>query len=94
MIKEKDCIIGLLKVLHPSIKIYLFGSYARGTQTRGSDIDLAVDTGSPLSIGELARMRNVIEALNIPQTVDVVDMQSIPQELKQVILTEGVLWID
>ena len=94
MIKEKETIIGLLKALYPAIKIYLFGSYARGTQTRGSDIDLAVDTGSALSIGEIARIKNIIEALNIPQTVDVVDMHSIPQELKKVILTEGVLWTD
>jgi len=94
MIPEKKILVELLKVLPPKTKIYIFGSYAKGTQTKASDIDLALDAGKKLSITEIARIRGVIEALNIPQTVDIVDMNTIPEELKKSILREGVLWSD
>lgn len=92
MIKEKEIIVGLLSVLFPTIKIYLFGSRARGTHTPTSDIDLAVDIGRQLSLGELARVKNIIEALNIPHKVDIVDMHSAPKELLDLILKEGIVW--
>jgi predicted nucleotidyltransferase len=49
MIKEKEIIIRLLDALFPGVKIYLFGSRARGTHRPTSDIDLALDAGRELS---------------------------------------------
>lgn len=92
MIKEKETIVGLLKVLFPGVKIYLFGSRARGTEKPYSDIDIALDTGHKLSFLDIAKARNVIEALYIPQKIDIVDMNSIPLEMKKIILKEGILW--
>ena len=43
MVKEKDLIVGLLSVIFPDAKIYLFGSRARGDYKPESDIDLAID---------------------------------------------------
>ncbi len=92
MIKEQHIIVKLLIVLFPYAKIYLFGSRARGTHKVTSDIDLAIDTGRPLSSLDIARARNIVEALNIPQLIDIVDLNSLPAEMKAHILKEGVLW--
>lgn len=70
MIKEKDTIIKLLTALFPDAKIYLFGSRARGDYKTTSDIDLAIDSKAKLSSLDLVKAKNIIEALNIPQTVD------------------------
>lgn len=92
MIKEKDTIIRLLTALFPNVKIYLFGSRARGTETVTSDIDLALDTGKELSVFDIEKAKNVLEALNVPQKIDIVDLNSIPLEMKQIILKEGQSW--
>lgn len=92
MIEQKEKIIGLLSTLFPSIKIILFGSRARGDYTEQSDIDLALDIGRKITVLELAQMQNIIEALNIPQKVELVDMQRIPVALKKNIEQEGIIW--
>lgn len=93
MIPEKDLIIKLLAVFYPKAKIYLFGSRARGTYKNISDIDLAIDDqGKKIDILKIVKMKNVLEALNIPQKIDLVDFNSVPKELQEIILKEGVLW--
>jgi len=94
MIEEKETIIRLITALFPNVKIYLFGSYARGEQRETSDIDLAFDIGRPLTTKELSRIMDIIQALNIPDKVDVVDMHRIPEDFKNVILREGIVWKD
>jgi uncharacterized protein len=92
MIPEKETIIKLIKVLIPDVKIYLFGSRARGNYTERSDIDLALDAGKPLSSLDIAKIKNIIDALNIPQMVDVVDFNRVQPELKEIIRKEGIPW--
>lgn len=91
-VPEQDTIIKLLTVLFPESKIYLFGSRARGDYTDRSDIDIAIDLGRKMSIDEIARARNVIEALNIPQKTDIADLHRVEDRMKKVILQEGILW--
>lgn len=78
----------------PNAKIILFGSRARGTNKEGADVDLALDIGSPIKLGELSRMRATMLNLRMPLTVDLVDMRRIPEQLREVILKEGVVWKD
>ncbi len=86
MNQYKETIIKLLRVLHPDLRIYLFGSRARGTNAPEADIDLALDRGRKLTISELSIIKNIIEALDIPymvDVVDVVDVYRIPLGLKR-----------
>lgn len=92
MIKEKDEIISLLSALFPHVKIYLFGSRAGKDFTPTSDIDIAVDAGNRLSIFELAKAKNVLEALYIPQKIDLVDLRAVSEQMKALILNEGIVW--
>jgi predicted nucleotidyltransferase len=88
----QETMIQLLTVLFPSAKIYLFGSRARGDHTERSDIDIAIDLGKQMDFSEIAQARGVLEGLNLPQKIDVVDMHSIPAAMKGFILNEGILW--
>jgi len=91
-VPEEKLMIELLTVLFPAAQIYLFGSRARGDYTERSDIDIALNLGRKLEIREIARARGVLDGLNLPQKIDVVDMHSIPVDMKGFILKEGVLW--
>ncbi len=92
MFEEKETMIRLLNALFPKAKIYLFGSYAQGTNRPGSDIDLALDTGKKLSIRDIQRAKNILECLNMAQTIDIVDINSIPDSFKESIQKEAILW--
>ena len=91
-VPQEEIMIQLLTVLFPSATIYLFGSRARGNHTERSDIDVAIDLGRKMEIREIAKARGVLDGLNLPEKIDVVNMQSISQDMKGFILKEGVLW--
>lgn len=88
----KELILRALEYHFPGSKVYLFGSRARGTNRPGADIDVAVDTGKPINFGEISRARVTLEHLPIPVNMDLVDLNSIPQEFKETILQEGISW--
>jgi len=88
----KDKIIALISALLPEAKIYLFGSRARGTHGRRSDIDIAVDTGQKLPIAVVDEIKSVLEATNMMYTVDVLDFNSVRAEMRQSILEERIIW--
>lgn len=88
----KDKIIKVIEIFYPDAKIYLFGSRARQENTERSDIDIAIDIGSPMPLESKGQIINMIDALNIPQKTDLVDFQRAPQSLKENILREGILW--
>jgi predicted nucleotidyltransferase len=91
-IKHQDKIIKIIEMFCPNAKIYLFGSYARGDMGRSSDIDIAIDNGSPLDIITHQTIREMIDVLGLRQRTDVVDFQRAPSELKKNIIKDGVVW--
>jgi uncharacterized protein len=93
-VKQKDLIVRMLTALFPGVKIYLFGSRAKGTHKFESDIDLALDAGRTLDIGEVVKAKNVLEAVNILRNVDVIDLNRVSGELRDSILKEGLLWTE
>ena len=91
-VPQQETMIQLLTVLFPAAVIYLFGSRARGDHTDRSDIDIAIDLGRKMEIREIAKARGVLEGLNLPWKIDVVDMYSISATMKEFILKEGIIW--
>ncbi len=60
-------------------KLYLFGSYAKGTANDRSDVDLLIEKGLPLSLLKLSGLRqDASDALGME--VDVVSMSGIDIE--------------
>lgn len=88
----KTKIIKIIEMFFPHAKIYLFGSRARGDFDIHSDYDIAIDDGKKMPITQRAQILSMIDVLNIPQTVDIVDFQTIPGEMKKKILAEGKIW--
>lgn len=90
--ETKNKVVGILKVLFPNCKVYLYGSRARGTFREFSDIDLAVDTGPNKERLNIEEAKGVFDNLNIPYKIDLVDLNYIQKSLKDIISKEGKLW--
>jgi len=88
----KNAVIKALEYHFPHAKIILFGSRATGTNKPGADIDIAVDISRPLKLRELSRIKATLENLPIPLEVDLVDFYDAPEELKNAIKNEGIIW--
>ena len=75
-------------------KLYLFGSYAKGTPNEKSDIDLFIEKGKPMSLLKLSGMRQMLqEALNI--SVDLITTTGIEERFRNEITgTEILLYED
>lgn len=91
-VETKNKIIAIISALVPEAKIYLFGSRARKTHSRTSDIDIAIDANRILPRRDVDELVSVFSATNIRQRIDVVDMHQVPQEMRNSILEEGILW--
>ncbi|MDP3787795.1 MAG: nucleotidyltransferase domain-containing protein [Candidatus Chromulinivorax sp.] len=92
--EKQEQIIKVIEIFFPNAKIYLFGSRAKNTHTVISDVDIAVDAGQPMDIVKESQINSMIDALNIPQNVDLVDFQSAPEALRANILRDGIVWKD
>ena len=75
-------------------RVYLFGSWASGTQRRASDIDLAIEAPTPLPAAILARLREAIEESHVQYRVDVVDLAEVDASFRARALREGQVWIE
>ncbi len=75
------------------VRIYLFGSWARGEAKRSSDVDIAIESKENMSflIGEF---REALENSCIIYNVDVVDMNFAAESLCKKIREEGIVWKD
>lgn len=90
--RNKGKILGILSVLFPEAKIYLFGSRARGQYSKYSDIDLALDSGSPLPWEDLGEAKDMFAESNLPYRIDIVDLQELTADECQRIKDEGIVW--
>jgi len=86
-------ISAILKVHFPHAQIWLFGSRATGKNRPGSDIDIAIDEGTPIDFSRLAQARDALEESTIPYKVDLVDYTTVTTEFREEIKTKGVEWI-
>ncbi|KKQ33073.1 MAG: polymerase, beta domain protein region protein [candidate division TM6 bacterium GW2011_GWF2_37_49] len=88
-IKIKNKLVELLGVLFPGAQIYLYGSRANRNL---SDIDLAIDAGKAIARTELSEARSILESVHMPYKIDLVDINNTSTELRNDILSKGVLW--
>ena len=73
------------------VKVYLFGSRAKGKFNPASDIDLAIEPKTDIR-DRIAILRMILEDSNLPQKVDVVYLNDNPQ-FKEMIKEEWERWI-
>lgn len=90
--KTKQKIIAIISALMPTVKIYLFGSRARGTNNARSDIDIALDAGKLLSTVDVDEIKSMLRESNIMYLIDVVDLYQVSDAMRNEILKEKVIW--
>src|SRR5579872_3121587 len=74
------------------VKVYLFGSRAKGKVHQASDVDIAI-----LPLGSLPKdffsvLKEKIEESAIPYKVDVIDLSQVDKKFREKILAEGIEW--
>lgn len=90
--KTKNKIVGIISVLIPEAKIYLFGSRARGSYKKSSDIDIALDAGKPLENVDVDEVKSMLNESNIRHLIDVLDFHSVNASMQESIVQERVVW--
>ncbi len=75
------------------VKIYLYGSRAKGNYKPWSDVDLAIECEKSL-FREIALLKYLLEESLLPYKVDLVELNKVRPEFKENILGEAILWID
>lgn len=74
------------------VKIYLFGSWARQSEKRSSDIDIAIEHEGDLPATVLPELRTMLEESNIPYRIDVLDLTLAEDFLRRKVIKEGIAW--
>lgn len=73
-------------------RILLYGSRARGTAGRSSDVDVAVLANQPLPVDLLSRLREELEESPIRLPVEIMDLREANPALRERVLREAVSW--
>jgi predicted nucleotidyltransferase len=66
----------------PVAKIWVFGSRAKGSTRRGSDLDIAIDAGAKLPSSTTALLADAFEEAPLAYKVDLVDLHNISPEFR------------
>ena len=77
----------LLKERYHVKKIGVFGSFVRGEQKKGSDVDILVEFKTPISFFEFIRLENLLSR-SLRRKVDLVSKRSIKSAVKKEIIKE------
>lgn len=65
-------------------RLYLFGSFAKGTAREESDVDLLIEKGKPLSLLKLSLLRQQCEEA-LSRSVDIVTTTGIEKKFQEAI---------
>jgi predicted nucleotidyltransferase len=76
------------------VRVYLFGSWARNEEKHSSDIDIAVEQVTPLSLSKWTELMDKVEESTIPYRVDIVNLNNASEAFIQNVKREGILWQD
>jgi predicted nucleotidyltransferase len=90
--KSKQKIIAVISALFPEASIYIFGSRARGSHLQWSDIDIALEAKDKISSYITGEMMSMFEASNMPYKIQIVDINSVSDKMRENILRERMIW--
>ncbi len=77
----------LLREKYHVKKIGIFGSFVRGEQKRGSDLDILVEFETPIGFFEFVRLENLLSRA-LRKKVDLVSKKAIKPAVKKEIFKE------
>src|SRR5579872_4702672 len=68
-----------------TVTVWVFGSRARGTMKKFSDLDLAIDGDKSLPRSIMTELAFDFEESNLPYKVDIVDLATLGEEFQNII---------
>ena len=77
--------------LPAGFKVWVFGSRANWTTKDSSDLDLAVEGTDTLDHKAMVRLEVAFEESDLPYTVDVVDLNAVSPDFREIVEGQGVL---
>jgi len=81
----------IVKKYLPDARVILYGSRARGDYKPNSDFDIAVDNkGRAVESATIYLIREELDNLPTLKSFDVVDLNSVSEEFRKLILKEGI----
>ena len=86
----KSLVIELFK--EENVVLIFFGSRARGDYSKVSDIDIGILSDKGLDRKKLILLKEKIDDLNFPYTVDVVDLSKVSEAFREKVLKDGIIW--
>ena len=88
----RDAVVDFLS--NENVRIFLFGSRARGDNAVVSDVDIGVIPGEGFRKEKLVLLREFIENLNVPYKVEIIDFSEVSEQFRAEALKDTVLWKD
>lgn len=88
----KHKIIYVIKAVIPDAKVFLYGSQARNDAKSKSDIDIAIQSKNKISRFDIGEIKDMLDASNILNSIDIVDLDSVDEEFKNEISKEMIEW--
>lgn len=91
----RQSIMEVFELIPEVARARVFGSRSFGRYHKASDLDLALESadGEPISRDRLRLLRSMIEGLNLPIDVDLVDIHALKDaQFRAVIERDGKLW--
>lgn len=88
----KKQLLEIIEKKLPGCKVMLFGSRATGKHHEGSDLDIALDIGKPISFDTILDMYVLLDESTIPVKVDFVDMHTADKTIQEEIHKKGIIW--
>ncbi len=76
------------------VRIFVFGSRARGNQHKTSDVDIGFIPNRNFDRKKMTLLKAEIENLNIPYKVELVDFSGVSEKFKKEAMKDVIVWKD
>lgn len=76
--------------LGPATRVWLFGSWAKGTAVPRSDLDVAFDSSKPVDIGAKLAAEERVDQLPTLRSIDLVDLRHAGEHIRAAIDSMGI----
>jgi len=75
----------------PGARVWAFGSRVKGTATKFSDLDLAIEAAAPLDLRTLALLEQDLSDSDLPIKVDVLDLAGLTASFRKLVEAQRVV---
>lgn len=83
--KDLETVQAILAKHVPKLEVRAFGSRVQGTARNTSDLDLAIMTDTPITILNMADLREAFSESDLPFNVDIIDWATTHTNFRQLI---------